>query len=50
MRKSLLFLMGLLAAMSAWAQGALGPIPEKVDYRDAKILDVGVKWLERVTE
>lgn len=35
MRKVILFLVTLLAMNAAWAQGALGPIPEKVDYRDA---------------
>ncbi len=43
MKKFILLLVTVLTATStAWAQGALGQIPKKVDYRDARITNVGV--------
>lgn len=36
----------MLMSVEALAQGALGPIPERVDYRDARIIDVGVKCFD----
>lgn len=46
MKKILLFLAAIVASAAAWAQGVLGPIPEKVDYRDARIIDVSVKCVD----
>ena len=42
MKKILLLLPALLVSMLAWAQGSFGNIPMTVDYRDAKITNVGV--------
>ena len=54
--KKLLLLLAALVAITASAQGALGRIPEKVDYRDARIIDVGtmcadvLQWVDQNPE